>query len=181
MKFKKTFFIFIISFTLLNLSIIFATNANNHNIENFFRIHVVANSDSIDDQLLKCLVAKEVNNYISCITANSTSKAESKQIIENNMENILNLCNSVIINEGFAYNITGYVGKLEYDEKESDNIHMRSGIYDSVKIVIGNGLGHNWWSLIYPTDLNLVVQENQNNNIEYRLFIIDWFEALFNN
>ena len=183
MRFKKTFIIFIISIILLNLSIIFATNANNNNIDNFFRIHVVANSDSIDDQLLKYVVAKNVNEYIGTITSNSSSKQESKSIITSNMQNILNLCNNVITREGYAYNITGYVGKLEYDEKESDNIYMKRGIYDSVKIVIGDGLGQNWWSLIYPTNLNLELQQDSkdSNNIEYRFFIIDWVEALFSN
>ena len=53
MRYKKKFYIFLISLVLLNLTLVFATNNNKENLSNYFRIHVVANSDSIDDQILK--------------------------------------------------------------------------------------------------------------------------------
>jgi len=179
MRYKKTFIIFLIALILLNVSIIFATNTNNNNISNFFRIHVVANSDSINDQLLKYEVAKELEEYIFKLTADSNSKQESKEIIETNIQNILNLCNDILIEQGYSYDIKAYIGRIEYDEKQKDNIHMSSGIYDSLKIVIGNGNGTNWWSLIYPTLDYDYLENPEINHIEYKLYIVELFKKIF--
>ena len=182
MRCKKSFIIFFIALILLNLSIIFATNANNNNISNFFRIHVVANSDSIDDQLLKYKIAKQIDEYISCLTVSCESKQETKEKIESNIQKILSLCNSIIEEQGYNYNIKAYLGKIEYSEKQKDNIYMSSGIYDSLKIIIGNGNGNNWWSLIYPTtNSEFDINELKNDEPKYSLYIIEWIKALLNN
>jgi hypothetical protein len=76
--------------------------------------------------------------------------------------------------------IKAYIGKISYDEKEKDNIYMSSGIYDSIKIVIGNGNGANWWSLIYPTSLALH-ESNYEQNVEYKSYIFEWFKELLSN
>ena len=181
MRLKKSYILFLITLILLNISIVFSTTKNNYNTQNFFRIHVVANSDSIDDQLLKYNVAKEVETYITTLTKESSSKEESKQIIQKNIHSILNMCNAIIIEQGYTYNVKAYIGKLEYDEKQKDNIYMTSGIYDSLKIVIGNGNGTNWWSLIYPTSLNYEILDPSNSEqVEYKLHIVEWFKELFN-
>ena len=98
------------------------------------------------------------------------------------------MCNNIIIANGYDYELKAYIGKLHYDEKQKEEIYMASGLYDSLKLVIGNGEGNNWWSLIYPTSLNNAVTENSNtninsnnNNIEYKLYIIEWFKELFSN
>ena len=188
MRFKKSFIICIIALILLNIYMLVITAKNNNNISKYFRVHVVANSDSIDDQLLKYKLAKQLDTYISTITTNSNSKQESKQIVKKNIQNILNMCNNIIIANGYDYELKAYIGKLHYDEKQKEEIYMASGLYDSLKLVIGNGEGNNWWSLIYPTSLNNAVTENSNtninsnnNNIEYKLYIIEWFKELFSN
>lgn len=180
MRLQKSFIIFLIALVFLNVTIIFATNSNNNNISNFFRIHVVANSDSIDDQLLKYQVAKKVDEYISLLTVNCNSKEESKNVIENNIQNILSICKSVITEQGYDYTVKAYIGRIEYDEKQKDDIYMSSGIYDSLKIVIGNGLGNNWWSLIYPTNIDSVITDKTNNSdVEYSIGIVEWLKELF--
>lgn len=172
MRFKKTLYIFLIAIILLNISLVFATNTNNHN-NIFFRIHVVANSDTIDDQLLKYTIAKKVNAYITNITENSNSKDESKEIVKENMQNILNICNDIITENNLDYSAKAYLGKLMYDEKQMNNIHMNAGIYDSLKIVIGNGQGQNWWSLIYPTTFSEFNESSSSDESFEELFSED--------
>lgn len=181
MRYKKTFVIFLISFILLNLSLVFATNINNSNYNNYFRIHVVANSDSIDDQLLKYTIAKQVDEYITIITKSSNSKQKSKEIIQSNIHEILNICNNIITEQNYNYDVKAYIGKIQYDEKQKDNTQMQAGVYDSLKIVIGNGNGQNWWSLIYPTTLtNVDVQDSLNEETTFSLGIIEMFKMMFN-
>lgn len=54
---------------------------------------------------------------------------------------------------------------MYYDEKTKDGVQMAEGIYDSLKIVIGEGKGENWWSLIYPNTYDsVVIYDEQGNN-----------------
>lgn len=176
---KKTFYIFLISIILLNFTLIYATNINKAN-NNYFRIHIVSNSDSIDDQLLKYTVSKQVNEYIKQITKDCKSKETSKKMIEQNIQPILELCNNIIKVNNFDYNVKAHIGKILYDEKNMDNIHMNAGIYDSLKIIIGNGTGSNWWSLIYPTSFNNVSQQNmQNSEPNFSFGIVELIRNVF--
>ena len=177
---KILLYIFLIAFVLLNITIIYGNCTNKSNIQNYFRIHVVANSDSIDDQLLKYTVAKEVNNYIETLTKNTASKEESKQIIQDNIQNILKICNNIIKNENYNYSVKAYIGKIQYDEKKSYNFYMDGGIYDSLKIVIGHGNGQNWWSIIYPNNY-LELIDDKETEPQFSFGIIDIFESIFIN
>lgn len=179
MRFKKTIIIFLISFLSLNFSLIYAINKNQEN-NKYFRIHVVANSDSIDDQLLKYTLSKYINEYITQLTNNCSTKQESKEVVENNIENILDLCHQTLKDNNSTYDITAYIGKQFYDEKQQNNIRMSSGIYDSLKIVIGNGQGQNWWSLIYPTTFyNINTIDNIDENVHYSFGVIELFKNMF--
>ena len=179
MRFKKTFIVFLISIILLNLSLVFAINSTKNNNE-YLRIHVVANSDSIDDQLLKYMLSKQVNEYVTELTKECSTKQECKQIIQKNMQNILSLCDTTLKDNNSNYNIKAYLGKQLYEEKHMDNFYMNAGVYDSLKIVIGKGEGQNWWSLIYPTSFS-----GNNNEVifaedtQYSFGIIELIQNLF--
>ena len=178
MKLKLTFIVFLISIFILNLGLIYANNINKQN-SNFLRIHVVANSDSIDDQLLKYNIAKKVDRYINKITVNCNNKSESKQVIAKNIQNILNICNETIKENDLNYPVKAYIGKLSYEEKQKDSIHMNAGIYDSLKIIIGDGHGQNWWSLIYPSNLNISEEYDMfSQETKYSFRIIELFQKL---
>ena len=180
MRYKKCCIIFLIALITLNFSIIYATNKNTTMSENFFRIHIVANSDSIDDQLLKYNVAKEVDKYLNNITKDCCSKEESKYIIENNIQEILSLCNEIIKENNSNYSVKAYFGKIQYDEKHFNDTYMDSGIYDSLKIVIENGKGQNWWSLIYPTSFSEINREDIfNEETKYSFGLIELFKEFF--
>ena len=179
MRFKKTIIIFLISLILLNISLVYAINTNKNN-ENYFRIHVVANSDSIDDQLLKYTLSKKVNEYIYQLTKDCIIKQDCKRIIEQNIQNILQLCNKILKDNDSNYTIKAHIGKQIYDEKHMDNIHMNAGVYDSLKIIIGDGQGQNWWSLIYPTTFNNIdTQDIFNKDVAYSFGILELLEKLF--
>jgi len=179
MRLKKTFIIFLICLILLNLSLVYAININNTS-NKYFRIHIVANSDSIDDQLLKYTIAKQVNEYTTELTKHCKTKQQSKLIIKENIQSILQLCNNILKANNSSYSIKAYLGKQLYEEKQMNNIHMDSGIYDSLKIVIGNGAGQNWWSLIYPTTFSgESVQEIFDDETNYSFGIIQLIQKFF--
>jgi len=179
---KTTFILFILIFILFNLSIIMGVNKQENLINKYFRIHIVANSDSIDDQILKLKVSKAVNSYIHSLTENITDKSELKKIVTENIYNILEVAQKIITDNGYAYSVKGYIGKIHYDEKIKDEIIMASGTYDSLKIVIGEGKGENWWSLLFPNSIEgLEINDvMSNNDITFSFGIIDFFKNMFN-
>ena len=173
MKMKKAcLYVFLFAIILLNLTIIHATNQNNYNINSFFRIHVVANSDSIDDQLLKLKVAKQVDEYIRVIVPENISKDEAKKVISNNIYNILEICENTINENNKDYSVKAYIGNIKYDYKTYNDHKFNPGIYDSLKIVLGQGKGNNWWSLIYPGSIDLDEYLDSNETCSFMLLDI---------
>lgn len=181
-KIKITFVLFLILFLSLNISLVIASNNANHNLNNYFRIHVVANSDSIKDQILKLNVAQAVDEYISDISKNITDKDEYIYCISNNIYNILEIANKKILESGQDYTVIGYIGKMKYDEKTKDNISQPKGTYNSLKLVIGNGNGENWWSLLFPNSIQGLSTDEvlENDEIIFSFGMFDWFKRLFN-
>lgn len=175
-------FIFLLSFILLNVHLIFATNINENNSKNYFRIHVVANSDSIDDQILKLNVSKKVDEYICEITKDLETKEDYKKCVTTRIQDILVVANNVLKDNSANYKVKAYIGNMYYDEKIKDSFTMESGIYDSLKIVIGNGEGENWWSLIFPYT---ILEENEDNicleDIKTESFLLNFFKNIKRN
>ncbi|MBR5227443.1 MAG: stage II sporulation protein R [Clostridia bacterium] len=153
--------LFILSFILLNLIILSKTYNAQSNIQNYFRVHVTANSNSISDQLVKYTLADKLNNYISSLIQNCSSKKDCKKVIEENVEEILAISNNILKDKGKNYTVYAKIGNIYYEEKQNDNMTMSAGIYDSIQIVLGEGKGKNWWSLIYPNAFNSYVEYNK--------------------
>ncbi len=186
--------LFIITFIILNMYILHSTYMANIRKEKYFRIHVVANSDSIYDQLLKYTIANKLDQYIATLFENkNVNKETSKKIIEENVESILDICETEIANSNLDYNLRANIGNIYYDEKVKDGVHMKEGTYDSLEIVIGEGKGQNWWSLIYPNayDSIAIYEENDDithlttsdvissEKISYKLGVINLLKKLF--
>lgn len=199
-KINKTIPLFIIFlFVLLNIVVIFNFYFKENNKKNILRLHVVANSNSIEDQLTKLKVYQNISDYINNnLKNNDISSIEAN--IKNDYEKILTISNNILKENNKDYLTTLEVGKIYYDEKQSILIDMEKGTYDSVKVVLGNGEGKNIWSLISPNKENLekiqalntiipnldkVYTSNENiikdNNITYDLKIIEFIENLKNN
>ena len=118
---RKNFciYIFIFSTILLNLLIILSAYSNKTNQEEYFRLHVVANSNSIEDQILKLNVSKKITNYLDSLTKdnNITTKEASKKIITDNVNEIIQVANNEIILNNKDYGASINIGKIYYDEK----------------------------------------------------------------
>lgn len=143
---------FITAFITLNAFLVISAIENNNNISNFLRIHVVGATDSIEDQRIKLEVAKNIQDYIASTTCNleDKSKTNLKQTIIDNIDEILKLTNDTIKKNNRNYTIVANIGNIYYDAKTYNGVETGSGIYDSLQIVLDQGKGQNWWSLIYP-------------------------------
>lgn len=158
-------YLFIFSAILLNILIICSSYSAKKKQDNFFRLHVIANSNSIDDQIVKLNVSKKITSYLDSLLKNnnSTNKDGSKKAITENIDEIIEIANNEIKMNNEDYTSYVNIGKISYDEKYSDTINMEEGIYDSVQVVLGDGNGENFWSLIFPYSYNADFSQDDSN------------------
>ena len=134
--------------SFFTLQKIIPTNEEFEIYESTVRLHVLANSDSESDQELKLKVRDAVLEMVSQMDADT--KDEAVEEIESNKEKIEALAASVIQREGFEYTVNVEVGKEIYPTRYYEDFALPAGEYTSVKIIIGEGSGQNWWCVLYP-------------------------------
>ena len=150
-KFKR-FCIITLLFTLyVFISALSYTRAVCSDIQDsVFRLHVIANSDSDDDQKLRYIVRDSVINYINEITANATSKEEVMMIAQENLSQIQSIALQTIIENGYDYTVNINIGNFYFPTKKYGDITFPPGYYDALKIEIGESKGQNWWCVMFP-------------------------------
>lgn len=154
-------FFIILLFIILNVTIIFNLYTKQTEKSDILRLHVVANSNSIKDQITKLKVYENVNNYISNITKDKNlTKEDIIEDIQNNAQDIITISNNVLKENNQTYSSSLNIGKIKYEKKQSMLIDMEKGTYDSIQIVLGNGNGKNIWSLIAPSKENIQSLKN---------------------
>lgn len=115
------------------------------------RMHVIANSDSDIDQELKLKVRDAVLAEGKEIFDGSVTSDDAKSKILPETERLRKAALSVIENEGFSYDVKITVGNEYFNTRTYDNsITLPAGYYTAVKVIIGEGKGHNWWCVMFP-------------------------------
>lgn len=118
--------------------------------DKLIRFHVLANSDSDEDQELKLKVRDEIIKYLQPMLKQSKSLEQSEQIILSESENIKNIGENIIKENGYTYEVEV---KLEYNNfpaKQYSNIVLPAGEYKALRILIGESKGKNWWCVMFP-------------------------------
>lgn len=118
---------------------------------NVFRLHVIANSDTDEDQNLKYKVRDSLLNYMNTLCDEINSKEEAVSIIENNKNNFKKIALEVIHSEGFDYSVNINIGNFEFPTKNYGDISLPAGMYDALRIEIGTASGQNWWCVMFPS------------------------------
>ena len=145
---KKALFIFVavIAFLVINSYIPSKDECEIYN--STVRLHVLANSDSEADQALKLKVRDKIVERMS--TYNAKSKEEALEYIENDMDKLKEIAEECIKSEGFNNPVTVEIGEESYPTREYEDFSLPAGKYTSLRIIIGNGEGQNWWCVLYP-------------------------------
>ena len=115
-----------------------------------FRFHVLANSDSDEDQALKMQVKEAVIAYMKEEIPDSDSVETTKEWARNHLDAIVNLAKAVIREEGYDYPVIAEVTTCDFPEKTYGDITFPSGRYEALRIEIGEANGQNWWCVLYP-------------------------------
>ena len=114
------------------------------------RFHVRANSDSDEDQELKLAVRDDVVAMLRPLLMDCKSVPESKSVIISNLQNIYTTAVNTITEQGYDYPVKAYVTVEEFPAKTYGDLTFPEGKYQALRIDIGDGLGQNWWCVMYP-------------------------------
>ena len=150
-NFKNKFYILFIFFLYTVICAFSYVNAVSNDISNsVFRLHVIANSDSTEDQNLKYKVRDNVLEYMNSISNGVTSKEETIKIINEHKDDFYNIAINTIRENGFDYDVKINVGNFEFPTKNYGDISLPAGFYDALRIEIGEASGKNWWCVMFP-------------------------------
>ena len=118
--------------------------------DNVFRLHVIANSDSTEDQNLKLLVRDEILKYMNCISKNISSKEELMNVAYENLSVLEEIAKETIVENGYDYDVSLEIGNFSFPTKNYGDITLPPGYYDALRIKIGKADGQNWWCVMFP-------------------------------
>lgn len=150
-KFKRFILVSALLIIYVCISAVSYTHAVTTDIaDSVFRLHVIANSNSDEDQNLKYIVRDKVIEYMSSISQNASSKEEVIKIAKANLDKIQAIASQTIRENGYTYSVNVEVGNFSFPSKRYGDITLPPGYYDALRIKIGEAEGQNWWCVMFP-------------------------------
>lgn len=110
------------------------------------RLHVVANSDSPEDQMVK----RKVRNAVIKEMEGQTSLESARRYIDANLETMEDAAEQIVIQHGMAYGAKAERRVTFIPEKSYEDLTLPAGNYEALRITLGEGKGQNWWCVIFP-------------------------------
>ncbi|MGE5592527.1 MAG: stage II sporulation protein R [Betaproteobacteria bacterium] len=126
------------------------TAENAFNTRNLIRLHVVANSDSEDDQALKLEVRDAILARARTLLGSVKTKEEAWQVLLEKAGELQAAAIDRIRASGKPYGACVEMGTFAFPERTYGPITVPSGDYDAVRVVLGEGKGQNWWCVLFP-------------------------------
>lgn len=139
--------------------------------EQVFRFHVLANSDSGEDQALKMKVKEAIIAYMKQELPQSDSVETTKKWARENLVQIEQVAAEIIEEEGYEYSVKAEVTTCDFPDKTYGDITFPAGEYEALRIEIGQAKGQNWWCVLYPNlcfidAVHAVVPEKGKNELK---------------
>ncbi len=139
--------------------------------EQVFRFHVLANSDSEEDQALKMKVKEAIIAYMKQELPESDSVETTKKWARENLVQIEQVAAEIIAEEGYDYSVKAEVTTCDFPDKTYGDITFPAGEYEALRIEIGQAKGQNWWCVLYPNlcfidAVHAVVPEKGKNELK---------------
>lgn len=134
----------------------------------FLRLHIRANSNSVDDQDIKFEIRQEIVNELTPIFVNVTSKRAAMQALDNNLLRIEAAANRVLAAAGFEYKARAGLRTELFPTRHYNEYSLPEGVYDALIINLGSGEGDNWWCVVYPPLCFLENNIGGDSGVKYR-------------
>ena len=118
--------------------------------EKILRFHVRANSDGEADQALKLKVRDAVGKEMGELLQDAKTAEESSRIAREHFPEIIHIAKEVIRQEGYDYPVEVKLSSVEFPVKTYGSYTFPAGTYQALEVIIGAGMGHNWWCVMFP-------------------------------
>ena len=146
--------------------------ANNDIIpDDAIRIRVIANSNSEYDQKIKTKVKETLEYDMYNILKNTTDLEEARYLINNNLNEVENNIDKTLQKENYKLPYSVNFGLNYFPEKKYKGITYDEGYYESVVVTLGEGLGDNWWCVLFPPLCMLEAEETDTTDVEYTTMV----------
>lgn len=168
MVFLKTIFIFLVT------ALVYVFLGNNFTQEiiipkESIRFRIIADDNTEASEEIKFKIKMLIELELSEILDEKDNFLSSKVKIENSLKRLENKVNSMLKKEKILESVQISYGSHFFPEKFYNGVKYESGFYESLVVILGNGLGNNWWCVLFPPLCNL---ENKNySNEEYKLLV----------
>ena len=138
-----------ILFAALVLAVI-PTDAEAAIYDDTLRVHILASSDSDADQALKLTIRDKILEKYGTALSGSSDIDEAAARIEELLPSILSDARGWVADEGYSYSVDGEITREWYDTRVYEDFTLPRGYYASLKIILGEGEGKNWWCVMFP-------------------------------
>lgn len=150
-KFKIIIILSFLLFVYTSIcAISYAQNVSTDIANSVFRLHVIANSDSTEDQNLKYIVRDNLLKYMNEICKNCSSKEDAIKLVKENSDSFEQIALDTIKENGYEYDVNINIGTFEFPTKTYGDISLPAGYYDALRVEIGEAKGQNWWCVMFP-------------------------------
>lgn len=127
-----------------------ALNTQRDLADRVVRLHVLANSDSEEDQALKLLVRDAVLERATALLEQTESRAEAEVLLREGLPELETIAEETVRANGYSYAVTAELEDTSFPTKEYDGFSLPAGEYLALRILIGEGAGQNWWCVVFP-------------------------------
>ena len=114
------------------------------------RLHILANSNSVEDQALKYMVRDAVIKTMQKEFAESKNIDESRTILLNQLVQLEAKAEKYIAEGGYTYQVKADYGIFEFPVRDYGQFILPAGKYEALRLIIGEGKGANWWCVLFP-------------------------------
>lgn len=148
-----------------------------------FRLHVIANSDTEEDQKLKLKIKTRIVEYLEEILGKDADLEETKEAVLTHLGEIEREAERLVHEQGFDYPVKAVVEKTYFPKKSYGDCTFPAGEYEALNVKIGEARGHNWWCVLYPSlcfieDTYGVVTEEKKEDLKSILTTEEFLEIL---
>ncbi len=158
------------------------------------RLHIVAESDSEEDQAVKLMVRDAVLEVLEPKLAGIETRQDAQQLIDGELSSLTVLAKSVLEEQGHSGEVRASVATETFPTRNYDGFALPAGDYVSLRIVLGEGGGKNWWCVVFPplcmtsvenadafselSEENAKLIVTEENEYALKFHIIEWFERI---
>ena len=150
MKIEKILVLFCVLVLCLAICNVLPIHGEEKIYESVVRLHVLANSDSEQDQALKLKVRDAILAYTSPKVIDSASREEAIVTLQGELESIEKIAEQVIREQGYDYEVEVTLTLEDYPTRNYESMSFPSGQYVSLRVLIGEAKGQNWWCVLFP-------------------------------